>query len=144
MKRLLIIMLLPLFMLTGCSHETKEQAASSLYQHYAERPGLRVAQVNGFKLSDSVRVDVILLQAEDENEWQQLKQEFDIRGEEGTVSWLGEFDNPAQRTLWNGTPVMRVIASFNKHTIGIYRIDDETQYDAIVDYQLEKTKKGTY
>jgi hypothetical protein len=37
---------------------------------------------------------------------------------------------------------MRVIASLDKHTIGIYRIDNETQYDAIVDYQLEKTKKG--
>lgn len=145
MKRLLLILtiLLPVTMFTGCSHEKKEYSVSELYQYYAERQDLTVAQVNGFKLNDSVCVDVILMQADDENAWQQLKEEFNIRGDEGTVSWLGESENPAIRTQWNGAPVMRVIASLYKHTIGIYRIDNETQYDAIVDYQLEKTKKGT-
>ena len=83
-----------------------------------------------------------LMETDDENVWQQLKEEFNIQGDEGTVSWLGNSDNPAVRTQWTGIPVMRVIASLDKHTIGIYRIDNEMQYDAIVDYQLEKTKKG--
>ena len=143
MKKLLLIILLPLAMLTGCSHEKKEMNVSALYQHYAVRQDLTVAQVNGFKLNDTVRVDVVLMQAEDENAWQQLKEEFNIQGDEGTVSWLGESENPAIRTQWSGVPVMRVIASLYKHTIGIYRIDNEAQYDAIVEYQLDKTKKGT-
>ena len=142
MKRLLLIILLPLALLTGCSHEKKEYSASELYQHYAERQNLKVAQVEQFSLSDSVSVEVILMEADDENAWQQLKEEFNIQGDEGTVSWLGDSDNPALRTQWTGIPVMRVIASLDKHTIGIYRIDNEMQYDAIVDYQLEKTKKG--
>ena len=127
MKKMIWIMLLPLVMLTGCSHEKKEMNVSALYQHYAERENLSVAQVSGFELNDSVCVDVVLMQADNEEAWQQLKEE----------------ENPAIRTQWNGTPVMRVIASLYKHTIGIYRIDNETQYDAIVEYQLEKTKKGT-
>lgn len=143
MKKMIWIMLLPLIMLTSCSQEKKEMNVSELYQHYAERENLSVAQVSGFELNDSVCVDVVLMQADNEEAWQQLKEEFNIRGDEGTVSWLGESENPAIRTQWNGTPVMRVIASLYKHTIGIYRIDNETQYDAIVEYQLEKTKKGT-
>lgn len=143
MKKMIWIMLLPLVMLTGCSQEKKEMNVSALYQHYAERENLSVAQVSGFELNDSVCVDVVLMQADNEEAWLQLKEEFNIRGNEGTVSWLGESENPAIRTQWNGTPVMRVIASLYKHTIGIYRIDNETQYDAIVEYQLEKTKKGT-
>ena len=136
MKRLLLIVLLPLALLTGCSHEKKEYSASELYQHYAERQNLKVAQVEQFSLSDSVSVEVILMEADDENAWQQLKEEFNIQGDEGTVSWLGDSDNPALRTQWTGIPVMRVIASLDKHTIGIYRIDNEMQYDAIVDYQF--------
>jgi hypothetical protein len=139
MKRLLFILLAPLVMLTSCSSEPDE---GSLYHRYSDRKGLTVAEVDGFSLNDSVMVDVVILQAESDEEWQSLCNEFDIRGEEGTLSWLGETDNPSIRTEWDGGTVMRVIASLDKHTIGIYRIDNETQYDAIVDYQLEKTKKG--
>ena len=35
---------------------------------------------------------------------------------------------------------MRVIASHDKRTIGFYRLDNEAQYDALVDYQIEKMK----
>lgn len=141
MKRIVFIILLPLLVLAGCSREAKESAVSGLYRHYAERQDLKVAQVSGFKLSDTVRVDVVLMEADDEPAWQQLKQEFNIQGEEGAVSWLGETGDPAVRTQWTGAPVMRVIASLDNRTVGFYRIDNEAQYDAIVDYQLEKTKK---
>ena len=55
MKRLLyIFLLLPLAVLTGCSRQ-ESPTESLLYQHYAAQQDLRVAQVNGFKLSDTVR-----------------------------------------------------------------------------------------
>jgi hypothetical protein len=132
-------MIVSLMLLAGCSHRT-EPSEGALYQSYAERENLKVAQLCGYKISDTVRVDVVMLQAEDEQAWQQLTEEFDIRGDEGTVSWLGEVDLPARRTQWSGAPVMRVIASHAKRTIGFYRLDDETQYDALLDYQLEKMK----
>lgn len=140
MKRLIFILVLPL-LLAGCCHESEVPPEGTLYLHYAARQDLNVAQLNGFKLSDEVRVDVVMLQADDEQAWMQLVEEFDIRGDQGTVSWLGETDNPAQRTQWTGNPVMRVIASHDKRTIGFYRLDTEEQYDATVDYQLEKMKK---
>ena len=128
--------------LSGCDTSDLQPPTSDLYQHYAARQDLKVAQLDGFKLCDSVRVDVVMLQAEDEQAWQRLTEEFDIRGNEGTVSWLGAPDDPAQRTQWTGSSVMRVIASHNKRTIGFYRLDNEAQYDALVDYQIEKMKKG--
>ena len=83
---------------------TSDPAEGSLYHLYADRKGLSVAEVDGFVLNDTVRIDVVMLQAESPEEWQQLKAEFDIRGDEGSVSWLGEVENPVQRTEWNGGP----------------------------------------
>lgn len=140
MKRLIIIILLPLALLTSCSHETEPQSASAFYHHYAQRQELKVAEVDGFKLCDTVRVDVVMLQAESDSMWEAMKAEFDIRGEEGSVSWLGERENPSARTQWAGAPVLRVIASHSRRTIGFYRIENEAQYDALMDYQLESMR----
>ena len=137
MKRLLFILLAPLVMLTSCSSEPDE---GSLYHRYADRKGVTVAEVDGFALNDSVRTDVVMLQAEDDAEWQKLCNEFDIRGDEGTVSWIGDAGDPALRIEWNGGPAMRVIASPSKRAIGFYRLQDESQYDALLDYQLNKLK----
>lgn len=140
MKRLYIVFLLPLLLAAGCSRGVKTPPQEPLYQQYAERQNISVAQINSFLLNDTVKVDVVLLQADDEEAWRRLTEEFDIRGEEGTVSWLGEPDAPAHRTPWDGSPVMRIIASCERHTIGFYLINDEAQYDALIDYQLENTK----
>lgn len=133
-----ILTILPLVLLMGCSHQ-ENPPEEELYRHYAVQEDLKVAQVNGFKLCDTVRVDVVMVQAEDEEAWLRLTEEFDIRGQEGTVSWLGNIEDPSLRVQWTGEPVMRVIASNNRHAIGFYRIDKEAQYDALIDYQLEKT-----
>ena len=138
MKKVLYI-LLPLALLMGCARQER-QPECALYRHYAVQQELKVAQVNGFKLNDTVRVDVVMLQAESEQAWQRLTEEFDIRCEEGKVSWIGKIDTPALRTQWTGNPVMRVIASYSRSTIGFYRIETEAQYDALIDYQLERTK----
>ena len=132
MKRLIIIlmMLLPIVAM----------AQSDLYKRYASRQELTVAQVKGFKLSDKVRVDVVLVVADNDASWEQLKKELDIRGEEGSVSWLGELAQPAKRTKWSGKPLLRVVASHGRRTVGFYRLDTEAQYDALLDYQLNNMK----
>lgn len=127
-------MLVPLMLLVACSSEPAE---GSLYHRYADRKGLTVAEVDGFGLNDSVRVDVVMLQAASDEDWLNLCAEFDVRGDEGTVSWLGDTENPAVRTQWNGSPLLRVIASHTHRTIGFYRIDSEMQYEALIDYQLQ-------
>lgn len=128
MKKILltIMLLLPLAV----------AAQGELYKRYASRPDLTVAQVSGFRLNDSVRVDVVLLAADDEAAWQKLKKEFGIDGTEGVTSWLGDVRQPSRRTRWSGAPVVRVVASHGRRTVGLYRLDNERQYDALIDYQL--------
>ncbi|MBR1549574.1 MAG: hypothetical protein IJ634_02960 [Bacteroidales bacterium] len=134
MKRTVIIILLMLTVPLGVA------AQGQLYKQYASRPGLTVAQVDGFRLCDSVSVDVVMLQADNEEAWQRLCREFDIRGEETVVSWLGDPKKPAQRVKWSGKGVYRVVASHKRRTIAFYRLDNEQQYDALVDYQMGKMK----
>ena len=124
-------------------------AQSRLYEHYAPKQGLKVAQVSGFRLIDSVRVDVVLVVAENEAAWQRLVKEFNVLSSEGSTSWLGEVDNPAKRTQWSGKPVCKVIVSHDRRTMAFYRLDTLAQYEALLDYQLNaldsqkssKTKK---
>ena len=116
-------------------------AQGQLYKQYASRPGLTVAEVEGFKLNDSVGVDVVMLQAESDEAWQQLCREFDLRGTETVVSWLGNPQKPTQRVKWTGRPVMRVVASHKRHTIAFYHLENEQQYDALIDYQMQGMMK---
>ncbi len=133
MKRLIIIliMLLPIVAM----------AQNSLYKRYASRQELTVAQVSGFKLNESERVDVVLIVANDAVAWQQITKEFNIKGEDGVVSWLGDTNNPSKRVKWTGTPVLRVVASHTRRTIALYLITTEAQYDALLDYQLNNMKQ---
>jgi len=135
MKRLLFI-LLPLALFFSCSREQGELPENALYQSYATRPELKVAQVSGLKLIDTVRVDVVLLQAENDSVWQQLTGEFGVDDSTGVTSWLGGPEQPATRVRWEGRPVLRVIASPERQSIGLYSIESEAQYDALLDYQL--------
>ncbi len=131
-------MMVPLMLLASCTPEPNE---SKLYHHYADRQGLTVAEVDGFSLCDSVRIDVVMLQAESDEAWQQMVAELSIKDTTGVTSWLGDINEPSRRTTWDGAPVIRVIASHDKHAIGFYRLENEVQYNALLDYQLNKIKK---
>lgn len=132
MKRLLFI-LLPLMFL-ACSHQVKELP---LYSHYAVRQDLTVAQVMGFELNDTVKVDVVILVADDTASWHGLKEEFDIRTSEGVTTWMGDIDQPSKRVKRGERPAWRAMAVHEDRTIAFYRIDNETQYEALLDYQME-------
>lgn len=125
-----------LSMLTGCMRESAPEG--DLYLRYASRQEMAVAQVSGFSLNDTVQVDVVLLQAESDEAWQRMKEEFGIADTAGSTSWLGESNNPARRASWNGQPLLRVIASHEKKAVGLYLLENEVQYDALMDYQLNR------
>ena len=120
-------------------------AQSDLYERYASRQELDVAQVSGFRLADSIRVDVVLIVAKNEAAWQQLMKEFNVQSAEGSTSWLGNVDNPVKRTGWTGKPICNVIVSHDRHAVALYRLDTEAQYEALLDYQLNAldTHKNT-
>lgn len=134
MKKLLIILMLLL--------PIAVMSQSALYKQYASRQELTVAQVSGFKLNESQRVDVVIVVADDDAGWQRLTKELNIKGENSVVSWLGDIRKPAQRVKWTGTPVLRVVASHARRTLAFYRVNTEAQYDALLDYQLNNMKQS--
>jgi hypothetical protein len=123
--------------IVGCSQEAEKVP---LYRQYAPRPDLTVAQVSGFQLCDTVKVDVVILVADDSTAWQGLKEEFDIRTSEGVTSWMGDIDHPARRVKRDVRPAWRAMAVHEEKTIAFYRIADSIQYQTLLDYQLEKIK----
>ncbi len=141
MKKILTILLLLLPLVVS--------AQSRLYERYASRQELSVAQVSGFRLTDSVRINVVLVVADDEAAWQKLMKEYKVVSTNGSTSWLGEADHPAKRTQWTGKPVCKVIVSHDRRTIAFYQLENMEQYEALLDYQLNalasqqnnKTKK---
>ena len=141
MKKILTILLLLLPLVVS--------AQSHLYERYASRQELSVAQVSGFRLTDSVRINVVLVVADDEAAWQKLMKEYKVVSTNGSTSWLGEADHPAKRTQWTGKPVCKVIVSHDRRTIAFYQLENIEQYEALLDYQLNalasqqnnKTKK---
>ena len=141
MKKILTILLLLLPLVVS--------AQSRLYERYASRQELSVAQVSGFRLTDSVRINVVLVVADDESAWQKLMKEYKVVSTNGSTSWLGEADHPAKRTQWTGKPVCKVIVSHDRRTIAFYQLENMEQYEALLDYQLNalasqqnnKTKK---
>lgn len=138
MKRLLLIfaLLLPLLLMVACRSEAEDPQESMLYKRYAARTDMTVAQVCDFRLCDTVAIDVVLLKADDEAAWRRMAEEFGIHDTAGVTSWLGDTENPAIRVKWEGQPVVRVAASHEKKSIGLYCIETETEYDAMLDYQL--------
>lgn len=142
MKRLLLILtaLLQLATFVACSSGTDEQPGE-IYRKYASQPGLAVAQVTAFELYDTVSVDVVMLVADNDSAWRQIVAEFDIRCDSGSTSWLAPIDQPSIRASWDNSPVLRVVAMPERRTVGIYRIDNEEQYDALLDYQLNNLHK---
>jgi hypothetical protein len=137
MKKIVILLLLMLPLMAA--------AQSHLYERYASRQELDVAQVSGFRLADSIRVDVVLIVAKNESAWQQLMKEFNVQSTEGATSWLGNVDNPGKRTGWTGKAVCKVIVSHERRTVAFYRLDTQAQYEALLDYQLNAldTHKNT-
>ena len=117
----------------SCSHEVEEMP---LYRQYAARQDLTVAQVKGFQLCDTVKTDVVILVADDSTAWAGLKEEFDIRTEEGVTSWMGNIEQPAQRVKRAVRPAWRAMAVHADRTIAFYRIDTEAQRQALLDYQM--------
>ena len=138
MKRLVLILLLPLIVLAACSREQEELP---LYRQYAWRQDLTAAQVNGFRLNDTVTVDVVFLVADDSAAWQRLKEEMDIRTSEGVTSWMGDIDQPQQRVKGGRLPAWRAMAVHNERTVAFYRIDNDVQYRAMLDYQMNKMEQ---
>lgn len=139
MKRLFFILLIVFFSipaLVDAQTPHRVKAAQMLYDLYDSRTDLTVAKVEGFKLNDSVKVDVVIVVADNANAWKQLCKEFDIRSQKGVTTWTGKLNKPETRIKWDGKSCCKAIASPSKKTVCFYLLNNSLQYESLMDYQM--------
>lgn len=86
MKNLIAFLtILTVIALASCSSHTESSsesgnAALDLYYQYADRENLTVAYLGDFAL-EGCKIDALMIQANDEEDWEQLKSEFGMQSE---------------------------------------------------------------
>ena len=141
-----------------CSSRTVPlEECSELYQRYADTEGIEATFVQGYRLNDSVRVDVTLLQATDSAAWVGLTEDV----------WPKDNNPSAEREIImkmvDKTPVLivgspkghlgllpdtnylnndLVAVCKEKRTVSIFHIECESQINAIMKYHLKETKNS--
>lgn len=130
-------------------------AQTDLYQRYASQPGVKVASVRGFAIDSTSRVDVTVVEAEDDEGWEWMKGEF----------YIGDLSPQQQESLHEGydavlfarrsrsnprdnAPVVDeqldvsgscyIGISYLSRAVYIFCADTEEQYDAVATLLIKK------
>lgn len=130
-------------------------AQTDLYKRYASQPGVKVASVSNFAIDSASRVDVTVIEAEDDAGWLWMKAEFFIAelSPQQQAGLLDGFDAVlfARRSRFNpreNAPVRDeqldvagscyIGVSYLNRAVYIFCADSEEQYDAVATLLVKK------
>ena len=127
------------------------EECSGIYQHYHDNPHIAATFLKDFRVNDTVTVDVTLLEAKDDEGWEELREKINIKpipqevyeilgeeAEEDVWVWLAPKNNyhlPMDDILLNND-VLSV--SHKKKQLCIFETVSEKQIDAISKHQFEE------
>ena len=143
-------MLLPLLLATLAA-----QGQTELYKRYASQPGVKVASVNGFAIDSTARVDVTVLEAQDDEGWEWMKKEFFIgdlspeqqaglnEGFDAVLFARRSRSNPRENAPIRNEEIdiagsCYIGISYLNRAVYIFCADSEEQYDAVVSLLVKK------
>lgn len=139
-----------LIVTAACSRPNPHRA---IYERYAEADNLTVAFVGGYRVNDSLRVDVTFLQAEDTAGWNLLKKDFSIIEIElpDEYKHLAGFNNYDLKYTPKGHPEQPMdtsnllnndllIIDFSTQTVSVFHIEYEKQVSAILAKETQRIK----
>ena len=131
------------------------QGQTELYQRYASQSGVKVASVSGFAIDSTARVDVTVLEAENDEGWEWMKKEFYIGNlspeqqaglDEGYDAVL--FARRSRSNPRENAPILNeevdvagscyLGISYLNRAVYIFCADNEEQYDAVVSLLVKK------
>lgn len=131
------------------------QGQTELYQRYASQSGVKVASVSGFAIDSTARVDVTVLEAENDEGWEWMKKEFYIGNlspeqqaglDEGYDAVL--FARRSRSNPRENAPILNeevdvagscyLGISYLNRAVYIFCADSEEQYDAVVSLLVKK------
>ena len=128
---------------------------NSLYERYSQQPGVKVAAVSNFPLDSVSHVDVVVVEAEDDEGWAWMKREFlivDLMPEQQSSLREGNdvvfFARRNRSNPSEGAPVVGdrvdvvsscyVGISYLQQAVYIFCSDDDDQSDAIATMLVKK------
>jgi len=143
-------MFLPLLLATLAA-----QGQTELYKRYASQPGVKVASVNGFAIDSTARVDVTVLEAQDDEGWEWMKKEFYIgdlspeqqaglnEGYDAVLFARRSRSNPRENAPIRNEEIdiagsCYIGISYLNQAVYIFCADSEEQYDAVVSLLVKK------
>ena len=143
-------MFLPLLLATLAA-----QGQTELYKRYASQPGVKVASVNGFAIDSTARVDVTVLEAQDDEGWEWMKKEFFIgdlspeqqaglnEGYDAVLFARRSRANPRENAPIRNEEIdiagsCYIGISYLNQAVYIFCADSEEQYDAVVSLLVKK------
>ena len=127
---------------------TAEQCGE-INQRYLSIPNVHSTFTKDKKINDSVSVDVVLLQAENEAGWGKMMEEFDIA--DIPDEYLADFNSDSNQ-VWlkflnidstrQQPPSEMAVIYFYKKSILLLHLANEYQYNTLVRYYLESNIKN--
>lgn len=129
---------------------------SDVYKRYADMDGIDATFIKDYKVNDTVRVDVTLLEAQTDSAWTILQTDFNVpilpeeyrelvASSNSVDFWLASKDNPKDRTDTIISHNDIIVMSRQMQTICICHIENKRQSDAIMDsktHELSTTQKN--
>lgn len=129
---------------------------SDMYKRYAKMDGVDASFIKDYKVNDTVRVDVTLLEAQTDSAWTILQTDFNVpilpeeyrelvASSNSVDFWLASKDNPKDRTDTIISHNDIIVMSRQMQTICICHIENKRQSDAIMDsktHELSTTQKN--
>ncbi len=130
-------------------------AQTELYERYSAQAGVKVASVSNFALDSLSRVDVTVLEAEDEAGWEWMKREFYIgdlspeqqagldEGYDAVLFARRSRHNPRENAPIRDEQIdiagsCYLGISYLNRAVYIFCADSEEQYDAVVSLLVKK------
>ena len=146
MKRTVVVLLLSLLAVAGVAawrwwpRTTPPERVSDLYRRYEPNPHLSVAFIEGFKVNDTLSVDVTTVTALDDEGWDTLRADYETfpltdlgkanleKGIESLMVWEDHEDD--RKAVY--------VMSYLKKMVYEFYVDNEEQLDNIYLYFLKR------
>lgn len=126
----------------------------SLYRRYRNMPGIEATYLKDFPIDDTLNVDVTTIRALDDEGWETLRKDFNIKpipdilqeelnnGRDIIVVRMVPKSDPTQSMDTTDLSKNNVIGISNlQHSISIFNTDNESQQDAIMNYNFRSKYK---
>ncbi len=135
-------------------HTVPSSQCGDIYRYYENNPHLSVTYIKDFPVDDTLTVAVTTLCALDDEGWETLRKDFNIKpipdilqeelnnGRDIIVVRMVPKSDPTQPMDTTDLSKNNVIGISNlQHTISIFNTDNESQQDAIMNYNFRSKYK---